>query len=182
MRRALDRIYVASEYIAAGFIACICLTVLVQVSFNIVDKIAVWTIGEAVGLVLPSYAEFTGNFLAAATFFALAAALNNGSHIRVTLVISHLPATARHVAEVLCCVLGTACAAYFCYWTGYLVYESLIFGDVSPGIIAVPLWIPQLSMPLGLAVLFIAFLDNLLRKLKHGEALYEADKTGTAEG
>ena len=180
MRKALDRMYAASEFIAAVFIACICLTVLVQVGFNIIDKIAVAAGREAVGFVLPSYAEFTGHFLAAATFFALASALHNGSHIRVTLVIGRLPSRPTRIVELWCCALGAVVAAYFCYWAANLAYESWQFGDVSPGIVSIPLWIPQLPMSLGLGCMTLAFLDGLVQVCRHGRPHYvdAADEKG----
>lgn len=170
--------YAASEYIAAAFIACICLTVLVQVSFNVIDKVSVAAGGEAVGLVLPSYAEFTGNFLAAATFFALAPALRNGAHIRVTLLIGRLPPRPTRLVEGWCCALGVVVAAYFSYWTANLAYESWLYGDVSPGIVSVPLWIPQLPMPLGLVFMALAFADGLVQVFIHGKPHYAAAADG----
>ncbi|MEL6425014.1 MAG: TRAP transporter small permease, partial [Pseudomonadota bacterium] len=83
MRQALDRLYDASGVAAAAFLALIALTVLVQVGFNIIDSLSTLIIGEAVGLVLPSYAEFTGYFLASSSFLAAAHTLRRGAHIRV---------------------------------------------------------------------------------------------------
>lgn len=172
MRKALDRLYGWSEALAAVFVVLICLTVLVQVSFNAVDKAVVMLGGEAVGLVLPSYAEFTGNFLTAATFFALAGTLKNGVHIRVNLLIRHLSHRYRRAIEAWCCALGTAISAYFVYWTANLVYESWKFGDVSPGIVTVPLWIPQMPMVLGLTCLAIAFADGFAQVMRNQKPHY----------
>ena len=180
MRKALDRLYGVSEALAAVFIVLICLTVLIQVSFNAVDKAVAILGGEAVGLVLPSYAEFTGNFLTAATFFALAGTLKNGAHIRVNLLIQHLSGRFRRAIEGWCCAFGAALSAYFVYWTANLVYESWKFGDVSPGIVTVPLWIPQLPMVLGLACLLIAFADGFVQVMRNQQPHYV--DSGEAEG
>ncbi len=181
MRKILDRIYRASEAVAALFIVCICLTVLVQVTFNVIDKFALAISGEAIGLVLPSYAEFTGYFLAAATFFALAGTLKNGAHIRVTLLIRHLTALPHRLIEGWCCALGAAITIYFTYWAANLVYESWLFRDVSPGIVAIPLWIPQLPMIMGLVCLAAAFIDGLVQVIRGGELHYvQSTDTGAA--
>jgi hypothetical protein len=37
-----------------------------------------------------------------------------------------------------------------------------VYNDVSPGIVAVPIWIPQMSMPLGLIVFTIALADTII--------------------
>ena len=67
VRKLLDGLYLLSGIAGAGFLAAIALIVLAQVSLNIVDKISELLTGEAVGLVIPSYADFTGFFLAASS-------------------------------------------------------------------------------------------------------------------
>lgn len=165
MRRALDALYAASGVLGAVFLALIALTVLVQVGFNIVDRLAALVTGRPIGLVLPSYAEFTGYFLAASTFFAAAHTLARGAHIRVTLVLLRLPAGARRVAEVWCAGIGLVFAAYFTWASIGLVRDSLTYGDVSPGMVAVPLWLVQAPLALGLAALTIALADRLVGAL-----------------
>lgn len=174
MRSALDLLYRVSGGIAALFLVAICGIVLLQVGANIIDRIASLTTGEAIGLVIPSYAEFAGFFLAASSFFALAYSLRRGSHIRVNLVIQHFTGQRRRWIEIWCVAVAAALSAYFCLFMISLVQESLEFGDVSPGMVAVPLWIPQSAMALGLIVLVIALLDELVGLLRGAEPTYEA--------
>ena len=91
MRKFLDKLYDLSGYGAAIFIFAICLIVMAQVALNLSDNIAKYITGEAIGLTIPSYADFTGYFLAAASFMALAHTLKSGGHIRVTLLLQILP-------------------------------------------------------------------------------------------
>lgn len=182
LRTSLDRLYAISGGIGAFFIVAICVTVLIQVSFNMIDRLAQLLTGKAIGLVLPSYAEFAGYFLAAATFFALADTLQSGHHIRVNLILQRLPERIRHWTEVWCCALGLILSAYFAFWAVNLVRESIEFGDLSPGIIAIPLWIPQSSMALGLICLTICFADLLIQVLKGKTPAYlhgPADSAGS---
>lgn len=169
MRPLLEWIYRASGVAAAIFLLAIAVTVLIQVGFNALDRLAEIVTGEAVGLVLPSYAEFTGYFLATATFLAAANALKAGTHIRVNLIIKRLGPKARHVTEVWCAGAGAVFTAYFTYWAGNLTIESWQFSDVSPGIIPVPIWIPQLSMVIGLLVLTIALIDECITIARGGQ-------------
>ncbi|MCF6344620.1 MAG: TRAP transporter small permease subunit [Devosiaceae bacterium] len=155
IRKTLDGLYSISGAIAAGFLALICLLVSVQVIFNLITKL----FGTTFALTIPSYAEFAGFFLAAASFLALAYTLMRGGHIRVTLILQFLPKRARLVFEVLGLAICAATAIYATYFMGRLTYESYSFGDLSPGIIAVPLWIPQTSLALGLGILAIALTD-----------------------
>lgn len=161
MRTALDRLYLWSGWLAAGFIAAICLLVVIQVGLNLIDRVSSLTTGTAVGLTIPSYADFTGFFLAAASFLALAHTFRQGGHIRVTLLLGYLPRPLARGMEYWCLITAAAISCYFTWYTGVLVWESYHFHDLSPGMIAVPLWIPQLAMLLGLAILSLALLDEL---------------------
>ena len=172
MRRILDRLYTWSGYIGAGFIAAICVVVFAQVVLNAIDRVTKILTGSAIGLTIPSYSDFTGFFLTAASFFALAYALREGAHIRVTLVIQHTTGKLRQTIEFFCVLLALSVAAYFCWYTALLVFESYSYNDLSSGIIAVPIWIPQSSMVLGLAILSIALLDDLITVLRGGHPSY----------
>ena len=165
VRRTLDRLYSLSGWLAACFIGLICLLVVIQVVLNLIDRVSTAVTGTAVGLTIPSYADFTGFFLAAASFLALAHTLREGGHIRVTLVLSHLPEGLRKIAELWCLGLAAGITVYFGWYTGRLTWESYTYHDLSSGMIAVPLWIPQLGMLLGLVVLAIALVDELMAVL-----------------
>ena len=173
MRKFLDNLYRLSGGLAASFIALICLTVVLQVGANIIDKVAAWTTGSPIGLIVPSYAEFTGFFLAAATFFALAYTLRADGHVRVSLIVGHLAERPRRWFEIWSLASGSVLTGYTCYYTFNLVYESYIFNDLAVGMVAVPIWIPQLSMALGLVVLFVALVDDLVTVLRGNLASYE---------
>lgn len=172
MRRFLDRLYRASGALAALFLVAICGVVLLQVGANLVDVLSELVTGEPVGIVIPSYAEFAGFFLAAASFLALAYTLRRGGHIRVSLVIIHLEGRARRGVEIGCIAAALAISAYFAWFMFALVFESFAYGDLSPGMVPVALWIPQSSMAVGLAVLAIALADELVCVLRGGDPSY----------
>jgi len=174
MRRLLDWIYGASGALAAAFLVAICIVVLLQVGCNLIDALIKLAGGSPIGLVIPSYAEFAGFFLAASSFLALAHSLRAGAHIRVLVVLDRLPAGARRTMEYLCLVFAGATSGYFAWFTVSLVAESLEYNDVSPGIVPVPLWLPQAAMALGLVILTIAFLDDLVALARGGRPGYAA--------
>lgn len=171
LRRALDALYLASGWLAAIFIALICLLVLCQVTLNAIDRVSGLLTGSAIGLTIPSYADFTGFFLAAASFLALAYTLREGEHIRVTLFLSRCGERLRRWIEIWCLTLTSAVTLYFSWYSLLLVRESYVYHDLSPGMIAVPIWIPQTAMFLGLLILAVALLDSLFSVLfLHSEA------------
>ena len=61
------------------------------------------------------------------------------------------------------------------------VRESWVFGDVSQGLLAVPLWIPQLSMAVGMVLLAVALVERLLRRLT-GRPVPEDDRDAQGHG
>lgn len=181
MRKALDTLYAASGALAAIFLVLICLIVLGQVGANTISKVAEWVTGRPMGLAVPSYSDFTGWFLAASSFLALAYTLRAGSHIRVELLIQGAGPRVRRVVELWCLGLGALASGYFAWWAVNLVRESLQFGDVSTGMIAMPLWIPQSGMALGLVILTISFVDELVRTLRGGMPVFHGAAADLAD-
>ncbi|MGE5148269.1 MAG: TRAP transporter small permease [Candidatus Eiseniibacteriota bacterium] len=172
LRRALDALYRLSGALAALFLVAICAIVLLQVGANAVDKIAQWTTGAPIGLVVPSYAEFAGFFLAASSFLALAYTLRHGGHVRVSLFVWRLGSTARRALELWCTGFGALLSGYFSYFAIRLVIDSWRFDDLSPGLVPIPIWIPQTSLALGLVILTIALADEFETIRRGGEAAY----------
>ncbi len=172
MRSFLDWLYRMSGWISAGFIAAICALVFAQVILNAVDRASTLLTGSAIGLSIPSYADFTGFFLAAASFFALAFTLREGGHIRVTLFIQNTSPRLRRVLEFWCIGLAAAVSIYFTWYMGLLVRDSFNFNDLSSGMIAVPLWIPQAGMLAGLVVLSIALADDFFSLWRGADPSY----------
>ncbi len=178
MRRFLDLLYKAGGWFAALCIALIAVLVMGQVLCNLIDRLSTLFTGQAVGLTIPSYADFTGFLLAAASFMALAYSLREGAHIRVSLLTSRLPASLHRPMELWCLAVGSGVSIYFTWYTGRLTYESYLYNDLSAGMIAVPLWIPQFSMVAGLLLLSLVFLDELVVVLRGGSPGYAAKGEG----
>lgn len=172
MRSLLDWLYRISGAISACFIAGIAVLVFAQVLLNIIDRLSSVFTGSAIGLSIPSYADFTGFFLASASFFALAYTLREGGHIRVTLFIQHTSSGIRRVIEFWCIGLASAVSIYFAWYTALLVMEAYEYNDLSSGMIPVPLWIPQSGMLVGLIVLSVALIDELFRLFSGAEPSY----------
>lgn len=174
MRILLDGFYRGCGVLAAVFLVAIAVAVLLQVGANLLDWALALVTGRPLGLMVPSYAEFTGFFLSASSFLALAYTLGHGGHIRVSLVVSRLKGRARRGAELAVCLLGTILSGYFTYYAVDLTYDSWRFNDLSSGIVPAPLWIPQGSMAIGLLALTAALAEEAVRVLKGDMPLYVA--------
>lgn len=175
LRKTLDALYLAGGVIAAVSIVAICLVVSAQVALNILARLG----GPGWSFTIPSYADFAGFALATASFMGLAYTLRAGTHIRVNLLITHLPGPVQWLLELAALGMAAAMSGYATWYAGALMLESRHYGDMSPGIIAVPLWIPQIAMVAGLGLLTLAFIDSFIESLRARRALLV--ETGEAD-
>ncbi len=152
MRPALEVLYRASGLLSAFFLAMIGVTILLQIA------------GRFFGFAFDA-TEVSGFCMAASTFLGLAYTLHAGAHIRVNLLVGKLAAVNRRRIEIWCCGLGAAAFAFFSVKAWEMTWESFLFGDTSPGLMAVPFWIPQSGMALGATIMTIALVDELVQAL-----------------
>ena len=121
---------------------------------------------------------YAGYCMATSAFLALATTLRHGEHIRVTLIINRLSDTAHRWLDTFCHVVSLAVSVTLAFYSIRLVRQSLSFNDISTGLDATPLWIPQLGMALGTSMLALAFAVELVDLLA-GRKLRE--KSGDGE-
>jgi TRAP-type C4-dicarboxylate transport system permease small subunit len=150
VRASLDRLYDAAAYLAAFFLV----GTLAMVLAAIVGRLFNWFI--------PGTDAYAGYCMAACGFLALAHTLKRGEHIRVSLLLERARGRVRRGMELWALAVATLLAAAFAWYSVRLVVQSWQFNDISTGNDATPLWIPQLAMALGTAVLLVAFVDELV--------------------
>lgn len=169
--RALDWLFHGGGILAAIFLAAVGLLTLAQI------------LGRLLGFLVPSGAEFAGFAMAASTFFALAWTLRMGSHIRVSLFVQKLQPRYRTAVEIWCLVIAAGFVGLLAYSAALMVWDSYDFGDLSTGLLAVPLWIPQTAMALGVILLEVAIVEQLVLVLRGREPVYRCheDAEGTAD-
>ncbi|MDH5748694.1 MAG: TRAP transporter small permease [Rhodospirillales bacterium] len=183
MRRFLDGLYALSGALAVFFLAAICIIVSLQVGANILDRVIGWLFGRPIGLLIPSYAEFAGFFLAATSFLALAHTFRKGSLIRVTLMIQRFKGRTRRAIELWCTGIAFLLSAFATVAIIGMVLETYEFKELATGLVPVPMWIPQLSMVFGMLILTIALADSFIIILKGNEPPYAAgEDDGTSVG
>ncbi|KAI5914550.1 TRAP transporter small permease [Thauera sp. 2A1] len=151
MRTFLDSLYrLAGVLAAVGMIATLLL-----VSAGIVTR--------PLGIYLAGTDDYAGYAMAACGFLAMAYTFKHGEHIRVSLLIDRCGPRLRRAVDLFAHGAGTAVAAMLAWYAVRLVLQSHEFEEVSQGVDATPLWIPQLSMAIGAVVLLIAVLDDFIQ-------------------
>lgn len=123
---------------------------------------------------------YAGYAIAAALFFALPATLQNGDHIRVTLVLDRLPARSRNFMEWFCLSAALVLTLYIAFYAVRAVWISYITHDISPAADATPLWIPQISMAMGCIGFALAFAHALILRWQ-GSSLMAVSETASFE-
>ena len=169
MRSILDPFYTALGVLGALFILA---TLVVEV---------VGIAGRELGHSMAGLDSYAGYCLAAGSFLAMAHALRRGDHIRVTLILARLKGRTRYWMEVLCLSIASLLSGYFAYFSARLVWGSYTLNDVSQNVDATPLWIPQLSMAIGLFGLAVAFAEQLFVTLRTGRLAPGTDEAAHVE-
>ncbi|MFC5585616.1 TRAP transporter small permease [Nitratireductor kimnyeongensis] len=181
MRKILDGLYGAAEWLAMAALGVIALLVFAQVLGRVFDTIIGLFGLPPFGFLVPSLAEIAGFLLVGASFMALAGSLRGGAQIRVTLGLSAMPYRMRQVAEVFVLVIGAALSWFFFYYASKLTVDSYRFNELSYGIIAIPLWIPQAVMALGVGIFAVALVEDLFEVLAGRSPSYLAKEDGAVE-
>jgi TRAP-type C4-dicarboxylate transport system permease small subunit len=169
IRRLLDGLYLGAGYLAGLFLIAILLLML-GLSF-----------GRQVSLNIPAGDDFASWCMAATAFLGLAHTFKSGEMIRVGLLIDRFRGRTRWYFEMFSLALGVGFVGFFAWHAVRMTYDSWRFNDISQGVVAVPLWIPQLGYASGLVILFIAFADEFVNVAMGGRPGYEKPPPKSAE-
>jgi TRAP-type C4-dicarboxylate transport system permease small subunit len=171
VRRFLDRLYDAAGVAAAVAMAAICVIMLAQAA------------GRSLGVPLPGADDIVAWLCAACAFLALGHTFRNGDLVRVGVFLDHLSGRSRWYAELGALGVTAIFTLYMLWACTRFVYDSYAFKEVAQGLIRVPIWIPQLSLVLGIAIFLLAVLDELITVLKHEKPTYQrAEEARAAAG
>jgi TRAP-type C4-dicarboxylate transport system permease small subunit len=156
MRRFLDRLYIFCGALGATFIALLCTLMIVQ------------SVLREFGVRTGAMNDIVAWFCAAAAFFAMPHAFKHGDFVRVTLLLEHVTATQRRVLEIASLLVATVATSYLAWSACAFTYESWEFNDMAQGLLAIPMWIPQMSFAMGSVMLVVAVIDELVIVLRGG--------------
>lgn len=110
--------------------------------------------------------EFGSYLVVAATFLSLATCQAYGGYHELQVVKAKMSPRAGAALNVL---LNAVCllASFILLWQyARLVMTSWNNGDASTTSLRIPLWIPQLTMPIGIAALCLALVKTMLADLR----------------
>ncbi|WP_141933663.1 TRAP transporter small permease [Bradyrhizobium sp. UNPA324] len=161
LRRALDLLYLGAGYAAGIFLVAIFAIMMVM------------SVGRQFAINIPAGDDFASWCMAAMAFLGLAHTFKRGEMIRVGLLLERLHGRTKQIAEIVALGIATAFILYFTRYAVQMTYDSWRFNDVAQGVVALPLWIPQLSFAGGLAILSIALIDEMVNVVVGNRPSYE---------
>jgi len=153
MRRLLNALYDSAAALAA-----LCL-------IGLLGMVMLSVVSRQMGFNARGTDAYAGYLMAGAGFLALAHTFKCGEHIRVTLLLNRFGSKTRRVFEVWSLLVASLLGLLLAFYSCRLAWQSLQFNDISTGVDATPLWIPQIGMALGAVVFAIAFVDELVLEL-----------------
>ena len=111
--------------------------------------------------------EVGGYLLVALTFLSMSVAESHGAFHRVELVQMRLSPAARIASQIVFDLMALAASVLVTWQLVRLVLNSWRAEDVAPTPLGTPLWLPQTSMGIGMALLCLALLRSIAVKMKH---------------
>jgi TRAP-type C4-dicarboxylate transport system permease small subunit len=164
MRKLLNGMYSAAEFLAAVCMVGVLLAVLTSI------------LSRQLEFHVSGLDAYAGYFMASAGFLALASTLRHGEHIRVTLILNALAPAGKRRLDIAALAVGVAIALSLAVFSTKLVIDSYTFNDISTSNDATPLWIPQLGMAVGTILLLIAFIDLFVGRIRGEESGMDAEE------
>ena len=161
-RRFLEALYVLGGQLAA---LCVLAILLLMIAAS-VGRVFEWRVSWVNDIV--------AWLCAAAAFLGMAYSFRNGDFVRVTLVLESVSAPVRRWLELLSLSVAAVAIGYLAYWAARFTWESYEFNDIAGNMVAIPIWIPQMSFVVGAAIFLIAVLDECVCVFRGGKPSYVA--------
>ena len=161
LRRSLDALYDFAGALAAAALVAIFLLMLLA------------SLGRALEWRVGWVQDVVSWLCAACALLAMAHAFKHGDFVRVTLLLQRAPPRMRRGLEIASLLVATLSLGYLAFWATLFTFESWQFNDIANNMVAIPLWIPQLSFVVGAVLFAIAALDELIIVMLGGTPTYE---------
>ena len=100
-----------------------------------------------------------------AGFLGMGVAYAGKKHIHVDVILSKLSNKVKVYLSVITTLAGAFYALMFTLQGIKMVQLSILMNNTSPTTLSTPLWIPQSSMPIGMALLFLHLVYSFLESI-----------------
>jgi TRAP-type C4-dicarboxylate transport system permease small subunit len=108
--------------------------------------------------------EYSGYLYLALIFFALGYTFREGGHIRIALLTSQLNAKFQRRIDIFAGLTLLGVLLFIGYRSVRMVVDAYQFEMVSETVSETPIWLTQLSMPIGLSFFILAAVAFVYKK------------------
>jgi len=128
--------------------------------------ITVDVLGRAVGM--PTYVadEMSGYLLVGIVFLGLAYTQRKGKHIQITILTNRLSPRKQELLQIAILMVVLIFIGWLTWATFGPAIQNYVVKATSLTIVATPLWIPWLFIPLGLVMLTIELMVELVKAIR----------------
>ena len=109
--------------------------------------------------------EYSGYFYLALVCFGFGHTFLRDGHIRITFLTAKLSTKASSWVDIFTGLVTVGLLLFALYRTVLLTIDSYQTGVVSEGVSATPLFIPQLALPIGIALFLITVISFILQRM-----------------
>jgi TRAP-type C4-dicarboxylate transport system permease small subunit len=162
LRRALDGLYATG-----GALAAVCVLVILVLMIGA-------SVGRPLGWRVSWINDVVAWLCAASAFLGMAYSFRNGDFVRVTLVLDSVRPSVRRWLEAGSLAVALVAIGYLGFWAVRFTYESYEFNDIAGNMVAIPIWIPQMSFVVGSLIFVIAVLDECVCVIRGAKPSYVA--------
>ncbi|MCA0425381.1 MAG: TRAP transporter small permease [Proteobacteria bacterium] len=119
----------------------------------------------SIGFSNPVFEEITRYAIIWGMFAASSRLMRHNGHITIDVLLVRLPRAWQAALRTMAMLAGTFFCGLLVVYGAQLVLQSYTLGATSQSSLRVPMWLPQLAVPLGGATLLVRFLQELARQL-----------------
>ncbi len=123
-------------------------------------EIFLWNVFQKTTLIADEYCAYG---LAAIIFLGAGFCLKEKGHIRITLILSFMPAKAARIVTFLGTAVTTVFMGYMGWYLFKMVASAYRYDSTSGTLTHTPLWIPQSLMLFGAAAFFLQLIGITLK-------------------
>lgn len=156
LQRAADAVSLLGAWIAGACIALLTLLILLDITLAFLSR-QFPSIPSSTGIGW----EYSAYLMGAAFLFGSGLTLRTGLQLRVGLAMSSGKAWLTRTLELFSAALGSAVTVTLTVWLARFTYRTWTYGEVSQDSFT-PLWIPQLVLTIGAAVLALQMVARLV--------------------
>ena len=154
--KGIDRLNNGLAYLAAVMLAAIVVLILLE--------IFLWNTFQVSTIIADEYSAYG---LAALVFLGAGYTLRNDGHIRITLVVNHVPKAIAGFLKKLAPTISSLFMGYLLYYLYKMIAATYRYETTSGTLTDTPIWVPQAIMFVGAVAFFLQLLALTIRAYKN---------------